>query len=935
MIAAARDRYADRSRCFPVWPGRTNLQNREQEVAAIDRLLDGARVGEGSALVLRGEPGAGLTSLLRHAAARSEHMRVITVTCDETEQDLGFAAVHQLCSPMLGNLPQLPAPQQEALGVAFGRISGRTPEPGMIALGVLGLLSAEAGRQPVLCLVDDAQWLDPGSALVLAFVARRLLGESLAMLFALQLAPLRRTPLGGVAELVVANLPDAAARALLVSLVEGHVDAAVADSIIVQTLGNPLAVVEAMARLTADQLAGVAPLPEPFPVGDRLTQRFVRQVGRLPDRTRTLLLLLAADPAIDTPGLWGAAAGLGLSIADAEPAELDGLVALGDGIRFRQPMVRAMIYSTASEDERQRVHAAIADSVDARLDPGRHAWHRAATALGFDEEIAEELSRTGTLAAHRGDNAASAAMLERSWRLTGDPVRRFHRGVEAVRASLSAGIPGRASAILAQIRAQRLEPCQEAHVLRLRGAISFALGYGADAATILTEAAEALEPYDFRAARDADLEAIEASIFTGRFGRPGGSPAVALTAPAVPVPPAGAAPSDVLLEGLTVLLVDGHERAVPIVRRAVDALLREGDSRWLPLASVAAMEIWDDDAVHAVAAHQRRLAREIGSIPGLATAVRRPGGMDDVLAGRFDAATLRFQEPNDLMAAVGDPLAIHANGGAVMAAAWRGEADTRRALDAARQNALARGFGRYATLALYATAIFEIGRGRYEEALNAALEVVDDAALGLSTFALPEVVTAAARLGEADMTARALTDLERRATPGGTHWGLGVLQRARALASPDDRAEPLYSDAIRHLRRSRTVPELGRAHLVYGEWLRRMRRRREAREQLLLADEIFTRIGAAGFGERTRTELLATGHGVPARAAEDPLAELTSQERRIAELVSEGNSNTDIAARLFISPRTVEYHLHKIFRKLEVASRTQLAALVHELVDDE
>jgi DNA-binding CsgD family transcriptional regulator len=907
------------------------LQNRLSEIGALEGLLEAADHGEGGGLVLRGEPGVGLTSLLEYAvgAAGTAGMRVTRVTCDEWEHQLGFAGVHQLCAPLLDNLRHLPVPQQQALSLAFGRVAGPPPEPFLVGLAALTLLSAASNVRPVLCAVDDAQWLDPASAAVLAFVARRLLTERVALLFAVQVSASGAGPLTGVRDVLVSGLAADDARKLLESAVPGTLDAHVADRLVAETGGNPLALLELPGELTPDQLGGAEQLPEPIPVGDRLVQRFLKQVRSLPADTQVLLLLSAADPEVDAGVFWSAAARLGLSADAAAPAERERLVTVNHRIAFRHPLIRSAIYAAAPKTERLRVHQALTDAIDSRLHPERHAWHRAVVAQTPDEDVAAGLARSGELARARGDNAAAATLLERASRLSPGPGDRFDRSVSAVEASLAAGTPGRAAAELAQVRAQKLDRIQQAQVLRLRGAISFALGQGADAAAMMLDAALALEDAEPRLARQVYLEALEASIYHGRFGNSGGSVGVAARAREAPraIKPTAA---ELLLDGLSLLLTEGHAAAVPVLRRAIAGLRREDDVRWLPLGALAAIEIWDDEGLHGLANRHVQLAREAGQLSHLTTALHQLGGLDDVLSGRLHAAAAWFDEARDLAAAGGDPFASHADAGVLIVAAWQGRPETRDLAVAARRDAVARGLGRYVTFAQYATAVLEMGLGNYEAALAAALEVCEDRALYLATQVLPEVIEAAVRLGETELAAGAVSRLEERTVPSGTDWALGTLARSQALLAEGAEAESLYLSALERLRRSRSVPSLARTHLLYGEWLRRERRRRDARAQLRMAHGLFESIGAGAFDERARIELLATGERVAPRAIEQPIEELTAQEARIARLVSEGSTNPQIAQQLYISPRTVEYHLHKIFRKLDVTTRTQLAALVRE-----
>jgi DNA-binding CsgD family transcriptional regulator len=899
------------------------LLDREQERAALNELVEAAGRGRGGALVLRGEPGVGLSSLVEdHLVARASRMRVARIRGAKPEHDIDFAALHQLCVPMLGQLDGLPSRQRDSLAAAFGLIEGRAEDPFLVGLAVLGLLSKAAGEQPLLCAIDDAQWLDEPSAEALAFVARRVDREPVAFVFAVH-DTAASTPFAGIDELHVPGLPPEACRQLLASAITGPLDGVVRDRVIADLGGNPLALLEVSAQLTPEQLAGVTGLPEMLPLGDRLATKLLGAIPDMPRETQTLLLLAAAEPEGTASVLWTAAASLGLSADAAAPAEARGFLRLDQPSAFRYPLLRLAVYENATVAERQRAHRALAEALDHAVDRDRRAWHRAAASLTPDEDVAAELEGAADRAKGRRDYAAAAALLERAAGLTPDAMRRYGRLLAAAQAALAAGALGRAASLLDRAALAPLDEGQRAHAQRLRGAIGLAAGQGADRATVLLRAARALEPVDPRLARDCHLEALEAAINAGRLGGERSLREAAEAARAAPrAPESDAGGADLLLDGLALLITARHEAAMPTIRRAFDALVGADEPRWLPLGCLAAFETWDDDALHRLTNRQVELTPTTGALASLRLAVHQLGDVDVVVAGRFGSATPSAADVRD---------ARPISPADVIASAWRGRpAETQDLAEACMREAFAGERGLHVALAHFAIAVLEVGLGRYEAALTAARAACDEAGLFVLTPALPELIEAAVRAGERQAGVAAVARLAERAGGSATNWALGTLARSRALLEDGAPAEELYREAIDRLRASRAAPQLARAHLLYGEWLRRERRRREAREQLRTARDMFIFMGAHAFAKRARDELIATGEHARRRLVDAPADLLTAQEARIAGLVCEGATNAAIGAQLFISPRTVEYHLHKVFRKLGVGSRTQLARLMLE-----
>ena len=886
-------------------------------------------MGQSRVLVLRGEAGAGKSALLDYLMDQASGCRVARASGVESEMELAFAGLHQLCAPMLERLEHLPGPQREALGVAFGLSAGPAPDRFLVGLAVLGLLSEAAGERPLVCVVDDAQWLDRASAQALSFVARRLLAESVALVFAVR-EPGDEHEMSGLPELVVAGLGDGDARALLDSVIHGRLDEPVRDRIVAETHGNPLALLELPRGLTSAQLAGGFGLLDAMPLASRIEQSFLRRLEALPVQTRRLLLVAAAEPVGDVMLLWRAAERLGLGADAAGPAQTAGLIELAVRVRFRHPLVRSAAYRAAAVPDRQEVHRALAEATDAAVDPDRRAWHRAHAASGPDEDLAGELERSAERARARGGVAAAAAFLARATELTADPARRGTRALAAAQAKFDAAAPDSASELIASADIAPLDELQRARLDRLRAEITFARTRGNDAPALLLDAATRLEPFDVRLARETYLEALRASIFVGRLGGARTMKDAAEAAHGARPGPGPPRAIDLLLDGLATRFTEGYAASVSPLRRALDAFWQEDgpsedDKRWLWLACPVAPEpvapdLWDDETWHRLTARAVTLARDSGALTALPIALTYRASVH-VHAGEFAAASALIEEADAISEATGNAPLPYTS---LLLAAWRGqEAQASQLIEADVRDANTRGEGRAIGLAEYATAVLYNGLGRYEDALAAARRACEHDDLGFFGWALVELVEAAGRSGRPEEARTTLGRLEERTRFAGTDWALGIQARSCALLSEDEEADVLYREAIERLARSRVVVHSARAHLLYGEWLRRKNRRVDAREQLRTAHETFSRIGAEAFAERARRELLATGETVRKRTLE-ARDQLTAQEAQIARLAAQGHTNPEIGAQLFISARTVEYHLRKVFLKLDISSRKEL-----------
>jgi DNA-binding CsgD family transcriptional regulator/tetratricopeptide (TPR) repeat protein len=902
------------------------LLGRDRECEVLNRLLDGVRGGRGGVLVVHGEAGVGKTVLLEYAGEAAREFRSVRTSGVEAEMELPFAAVQQLCSSFLDLVDSLPPPQREALGVAFGLITGPAPDPFLVGLAILGLLSEAAEERPLLAVVDDTHWLDDASMRALAFVARRLLAERIALVFAArEVAP----TLGGLPSLEVKPLRHRDARALLDFVLPARIDEPVLERIVVETRGNPLALVELPRGLTPTELAGGFGLPAAVPLSASIEESFARRLEALPDDTRLLLLLAAAEPVGDPLLLWRAADKLGLSAkAEAEAAgEIGGLLKLGEKVTFRHPLVRSAVYGSAPVHQRQAVHLALADATDRAADPDRRAWHLAAAASAPDEEVAGELERSADRAQARGGLAAAAAFLQRSVALTGDPARKADRALAATRANLYAGSFDEALRLLPMAEAGSPDELQRAQAALLRGQIAFSSNIGSDAPPLLLSAARQLERFDADLARETYLDAWGAAWFAGSLATAGGLLEVSRAARSAPPATHPSEPFDLLLDGLALLITEGRAAAASALRRASSAFVdadapAERSFRWTALPPIPSYVLWDDQSWYAINARQLRLARQAGALArvpmGLIT-----GAVIDAWSGEFAKAAEATAEASAIVEVTGTRLAPYA---AMLLAALQGrEADGFKLLDSVAVEAVAVGQGFAVQWGEFVKAILFNGLGRYEEALIAAQRAADDMPeLFISSWALAELIEAASRSGAAGHAASALERLTEDTAVAGTDWGLGIAARSRALLTGGDAAESLYREAIERLRRTRLAPELARARLLYGEWLRREHRRLDARNELRIAHDTFTGFGMEAFAERARVELEATGERGRKRTV-DTRDQLTPQETQIARLAANGHTNREIAAQLFISPSTVEYHLRKAFRKLGVKSRTQLA----------
>jgi DNA-binding CsgD family transcriptional regulator len=907
------------------------LLGRRRECAALDRLVADVRGGSSRALVVRGEAGVGKSALLEYLAQHASGCTVARAAGVESEMELAFAGLQQLCAPFLALLEDLPGPQRDALGTAFGLSAGPAPDRFLIGLAVLSLLSHAAEERAAVCIVDDAQWLDAASAQALAFVARRLGAESVGLVLAAR-EPATARHLDGLAELVVGGLADVDAQQLLEAVVAGPLDDRVRDRLVAETRGNPLALLELPRGRTLAELAGGFGLAGGPALSDQIEERFCEQWAALPQAARLLLLLAAADPVGDPLLVRRAAADLGVDASAEAPATEVGLVELGAQVRFRHPLVRSAVYRAAAPEERQLVHRALAEATDAGIDPDRRAWHRAQATPGLDEDVAAELERSAGRARARGGLAAGAAFHERAAELTPDRRRRAQRALVAAHSKHQAGAADAALRLLATAQAGPLDDLERARAQLLHAQITFARTRGRDAPPLLLAAAKQLEPLDATLARETYLDAFAAALSADRLVRGGDAREVAASVLAADWSESARA-CDLLLEGLAVLTTQGYGAGAPKLKAALaafrdEALAEEEELRWLWLACHIARALCDDEAWDELTARQVELARRAGAFALL------PVALDDrftveLFAGRIGIAIAVAAEAQAVIDATDRNLGLSTD---ITLANWRGrDAEALALIEAHRQDVLRRGEGLWLREHDWGTAVRYNALGRYDDALVAAERAVEDPhGMGVPAWALADLVEAAARSGHPERAAGPLERLGEIAAANGSDFAIGIHARVSAMLDESETAEPLYREAIERLARTRVRVSLARAYLVYGEWLRRQRRRVDAREELRTAHAMFSDMQMEAFAERARRELVATGETVRKRTVETR-DELTPQEVQIAQRAADGRTNAEIGAQLFLSPRTVEWHLRKVFGKLGVGSRKELRSALSDV----
>ncbi|WP_433381301.1 ATP-binding protein [Actinoplanes sp. CA-142083] len=900
--------------------GTPDLLGRRRERHDLDEVLRDVRAGHSRVLILRGEAGAGKTALLDHLAGRADGHRVLRAAGVESESEIAYSALQQLCAPLLDGLGRLPAPQRDGLSIAFGLSAGVVPELMVLGMATLGLFAEAAAARPVVCVIDNAQWLDRLSKLILAFVARRLGAESLALVFAARDTD-GEDLLEGLPELRVDGLPEADARELLDAVLTSPVDARVRDRIVAETSGNPLALLELTKGLSPAELAFGFGGFSTRPLAGRIEEGFRRRIAALPADTRKVLLAAAVEPIGDAPLLRRAMEKLGVGDEAAVVAQSEGLIEIGACVRFPHPVVRSAAWRSGSAAELREVHAALAEVTDHAQDPDRRAWHRAHAAAGPDEEVARELELSAGRALDRGGRSAAAAFLERAAALTRDPGRRSSLLVSAARARFLAGSFALVPDLLAAAEVGRPGDLDRARIERLRAQVAFATTHGREAGRPLLAAATRLRELDPAAARDTFLSAVGVAVYAGRFG----GDDLRRAAEAARGAWTGREAPDLLLAGLVSWVLDGRAQAAPLLCQAID-MLGPDDLGLTWLTPFVALELFRMDLLGRMSERAVRLARDTGTLSVLPTALAVRAG-SFVYAGRLADAAIVLDEVDAVAQLTGGSVQ---QAGGLLLVAYRGrEKPALEAISAKLTDAEATGNGRLHTLAHHHKAVLYNGLGNHRAALDAALEAGRHEDLGLHSWTLGELIEAAARSGEHQIAADARERLGDRTKIAGTSWALGAQAIADALAGPAEQAEDSYREAIERLSAPETAIEGYRARLLFGEWLRRASRRAEARTHLRAAHEAFTTMGAEAFADRAGRELAAAGEPtrIPRQVVRDRTT-LTSQESVIARRAAAGQTNVEIGEALFLSPRTVEWHMRKIFAKLGILSRRDLPGAI-------
>jgi DNA-binding CsgD family transcriptional regulator len=916
------------------------ILDRVDERADLDRLLDAAKGGLSGALVLHGEAGMGKSTLLDYAAQVAPPLPLIRIAGVEAEQDFSFAALHRFLQPFLDRLDRLPSPQSDGLASAFGLASHSPAQPFLIGLATLTVLADVASAQGLLCIIDDSQWIDSESLHAIAFAARRLQADGIAILFGLRTSAELNLALAGLPMLEVSGLPEGAAYDLLSSVVSGPLDPSVARQVVDETSGCPLALTELADELTAEQWVGVDRVSAPIPIGQRLEVHFSDQVRALSSQAQTFVLIAAAETSGDASLVRKAALELGCE----RDSELDAVHArfltTAPQVQFRHPLIRSAVYVGASAVDRKRVHRALASSIDRSTDPDRWAQHLAAITMGYDAQLASDLEAGANRARERGGFVAEASLLAQAAQFTEQTELRATRLLDATAAALNAAAPDRARTLLDQARLRTNDPHLLARAQQLEGRLYVTMLQPAGSPALFLAAARHFLTVDPGQARQLMLEAFDAFLSTHYFTVDTDGTELAELALATQQPGTSRDLKALLLDGTALLLAVGYVESASDLHEAA-RLMREGfvsseDAiRWGSYGARIADELWDDRTYIAWVGHVESVSRSQGALFALRNSLISLS-VHNVRVGKFSDAQAYFSDCLDMIRATGGmdglmldiykPLNVELQ-------AWRGDdAETRSSVKSLIEMGQMIGMATSQCLGYHALAILELSAGRYDEALRAAEFLTDHNAIGYRSLALPIVVEAGLRSGDRAAAERALNELAVRATASSTPWALGVLKRSQALMSDDSEAEQLYEQAICHLEQSLVVTELALAYLSYGEWLRRRKRRIDARVQLRKAHEAFATMGAANFAERARTELLATGEHVNRPAAEAG-SDLTPQELKIAQLASRGETNPEIAAQMFISTSTVDYHLRKIYRKLGITSRRQLMTF-HRLVEE-
>ncbi|MEV4319462.1 LuxR family transcriptional regulator [Actinocrispum sp. NPDC049592] len=867
---------------------------RDAELGRLRALVERARLGQGGALVVCGPAGIGKSALLAELVRVSVDVQPVVVAGAETERHLGFAGLHRLLRPFLDRLDRLAPPQLRALRVVFGLADGAEPDRFLVGLAALTLLSEAASVHPVLCVVDDAQWLDHETAQVVGFVARRLLADRVAIVVATR----QLSAFGGLDVLSLNGLPADAAR----ELVGQRIDPAVAERIMEQAQGNPLGLIELTAGLSEGQRTGAELLPEVLPLSRRLEEQFRARVRELPEAVRQCLLVVATEPAGDAALLHEAAARLNLDPAGFGEAVAAGLLSV-PGLGFRHPLMRSAVYHGAEPADRRRVHGVFADI--GRLGEDRVAWHRAAAVTGPDEGVARELEEVAARVSRRGGHASAAALLLRAADLSDQVGSRVSRLSAAANAEIRAGATGRARPILDAAERLATGPAA-ARVQWLRGMVSYASGDLDAAVPALMQAAAGMRRYDAALARQTLHDAMAACFVQGAY-----RVRLIEAARAIVATPGSADLFDVILDRIADFVL-GVPDAAEAIRRTLAPLTTERAEglRLFGVACMASTVIGDMQLTCDLADGWMLAARTQHAYLELARALNY-AAVYEWHRGSLARAEALSAELREIEAAYG----LRLSPGEVLVRCLRADEGAEAAAMELAGQAWIGLFAQWGLGVLY------LGAGRAEQALPHLLAACPPGSYWVP-HGEPDLIEAAVRAGDLEL---ARDTFERyRAGSGPSPLVLGLISRCQAMVGTDDDAiAEHFALSAKQLEQAGSALQMARTQLLHGEWLRRRRHRQAAGVQLRAAHEQFSRIGATAFAARARAELAAAGIAAAGPAPHQAVA-LTAQERRIAALAAEGATNREIGARLFLSPNTVDYHLRKVFQKLGLTSRRQL-----------
>jgi DNA-binding CsgD family transcriptional regulator len=929
-MAPAVGKHVTNDRADPAGATRT-LLGRDAECAMLDKLAGDVRDGFSGSLVFIGEPGVGKTRLLQYVSDSAAEVDVRWVVGAQPELRLGFAALHRLVLPYLDRLNKLAGPHRSALEVTFGLAEGPPPDRFLVSLAALALVSDVAAERPVVCLIDDAQWLDRESLTVLGFMARRLYADPIGMVFSAREHAGDLTPLDGLTTHRIGALDPASAHSMLDEAVPGPLDPRVSARVIDETGGNPLAMLELLGELSSEQLAGRFPLPLRLPVGHRVDAHFLAQVATLSPEARTVLLVAAACVDDDPSTVRRVVALLGVDVTAVEDAVRQGILTLERRMAFRHPLIRSAVYDGANPEDRRRVHDALAAVAVRDGEDDQAAWHRAAAVTTPEEAIAADLQDSAERAQRRGGYTMQAAFLTRAAALSPDVRTRALRHLDAAQAHLAAGDGALAEALLDLATPGLDDAGMQVAVQRLRAAIAVFFSRHSDVPAILLEAATRVEPYDVPLIRQILFAAMQAAIVARQYTAGTTLDEVARSALGAPRDP-NRSPSgnDLLLDGFATRIARGYTDAVPLLQAAVAGVFTDEAAAHVDIPSTilgwfAADDVWDDRGRRAMFERAQAIERRQGALGAMRITLAGLS-ISQAWAGQMDDAENSYAEAAEISTLIGVPPPA-TTGVLLEVRAWQGRETESRAVAAMTEDwGREKGASILEIFALMGLTVLELGLGRYPEALGLALRIYQDDPPGFGNRVLPEVVEAGVRGGDRSAADLALTRLTERATAAATPWAMGMLARSRALMAADADAEPYYLEAVEQLARTSVRTELARAHLLYGEWLRRRKRRRDAQVQLRTAYDMFTAMGATAFAARTGAERRAAGQTTGGAAASDNPFGLTPQEAQVARQAAAGSTNAEIASRLFVTTSTVEYHLSKVFRKLGVTSRRRLAA---------